>query len=202
MKKERVGYFGGTFDPPHLGHIILARETQFHLGLDAFWWILTPDPPHKKSRILTPVKQRLEMINLIVEEYGKFAICDVDLNRDPPHYAADTVEILKKQNPSMELVYIIGEDSLQDLPEWHDPSRFLDIVDQLAIAPRPRIATTMEELEKMLPGISSKVVFIPNVMLEISSSVIRERVRDGNPYEHFLTVSVSDYIRSNDLYCP
>ena len=121
MKKKRVGYFGGTFDPPHLGHIILAAETLYLLELDTFYWIITPDPPHKTDRIITPVKHRLEMLRLVAEKYRKFLISDIDLQRDPPHYAADTVKILKNGNPSAELVYIIGEDSLRDLPEWHEP---------------------------------------------------------------------------------
>ncbi len=202
MKKERVGYFGGTFDPPHLGHFILAAETQYQLDLDAFWWIITPDPPHKKDRIITPVKHRLEMLQLVVEDFGRFFISEVDLKRDPPHYAADTVEILKKDNPSAELVYIIGEDSLKDLPDWHEPSRFINIVDQLAIIPRPQITTDLDQLERFMPGLSGKTVFITDIMLDISSSVIRRRVREGDPYEHFLTESVAEYIRSNGLYHP
>jgi nicotinate-nucleotide adenylyltransferase len=200
MKPGRVGYFGGTFDPPHLGHIILAAEANFRLGLDEFRWIITPEPPHKRNRIITPVKNRLEMLQLIVSEYEMFAISEVDLKRDPPHYAADTVEILKADDPSSELVYIIGEDSLKDLPEWYDYSRFLAVIDQLAIAPRPQITTDLDQLERVMPGLIDKTVFIPDVMIDISSSLIRDRIREGAPFQHFLPDCVADYIKKHRLY--
>ena len=202
MSKTRVGYFGGTFDPPHLGHIILAAEAKHYLGLDRFRWIITPEPPHKKDRIITPVHYRLEMLKLVIAKLGMFEICEVDIQRDPPHYAADTVEILKKENPSANLVYIIGEDSLKDLPDWYESNRFLTAIDQLAVATRPEISTDLDQLDRVIPGISEKTIFIPNVMLEISSSVIRNRVREGSPFEHFLIDSVADYIKKNKLYLP
>ena len=202
MSKARVGYFGGTFDPPHLGHIILAAEAKHYLGLDLFRWIITPEPPHKKNRIITPIHYRLEMLELVIEKLETFEICEVDIQRDPPHYAADTVEILKREFPLADLVYIIGEDSLKDLPDWYETKRFLSSIDQLAVAPRPEISTDLEQLDRMIPGILEKIIFIPKVMLEISSSVIRDRVRNGAPFEHFLIDSVADYIKKNQLYLP
>ena len=200
MKKNRVGYFGGTFDPPHLGHIILAAEAKYFLGLDEFKWIVTPEPPHKKDRIITPVKYRLDMLKLVAAEMGIFEISEVDIQRDPPHYAVDTVEIIKEKNPSVELVYIIGEDSLKDLPNWHEPDRFLNAIDQLAVAPRPGIKTDLDQLNRAIPGLSEKTVLIPEIMVEISSSIVRERVREGAPFEHFLIDPVIDYINKNKLY--
>lgn len=200
MSPERIGYFGGTFDPPHLGHIILAAEAKHFLRLDEFKWIITPEPPHKKKLTISPVENRLEMLRIVIGNWEMFEICKVDIQRDPPHYAADTVGILKELNPEDDLVYIIGEDSLRDLPKWHDINRFIATIDELAVAPRPEITTDMDELEKLLPGISEKTTFIPNVMLEISSSVIRQRVREGTPYEHFLIDSVTEYIKEMKLY--
>ena len=200
MKKSRVGYFGGTFDPPHLGHIILAAEAKYFLGLDEFKWIVTPEPPHKKDRIITPVKYRLDMLKLVAAEMGIFEISEVDIQRDPPHYAVDTVEIIKEKNPSVELVYIIGEDSLKDLPNWHEPDRFISAIDQLAVAPRPGIKTDLDQLDREIPGLSEKTVIIPEIMVEISSSIVRERVREGAPFEHFLIDPVIDYINKNKLY--
>jgi len=202
MSKTRVGYFGGTFDPPHLGHIILAAEAKHYLGLERLRWIITPEPPHKKDRIITPVHYRLEMLEIVIAKLGMFEICEVDIHRDPPHYAADTVEILKKEHPSEDLVYIIGEDSLKDLPDWYETNRFLSAIDQLAVAPRPEISTDLDQLDQVMPGISEKIIFIQKVMLEISSSVIRDRVREGAPFEHFLIDNVVDYIKKYKLYLP
>ncbi len=199
-KKPRIGYFGGTFDPPHLGHLVLAAEAFHQLKLDQLNWILTPDPPHKTDRQITPVRLRLEMINLIVDSRSEFRVNCVDLNRDPPHYAADTVEILREEDPGQDLVYIIGEDSLQDLPDWHQPVRFLTAVDTLAIAPRPGITTDLADLERGLPELVGKTIWIEHVRIEISSSTIRSRIRSLKPYQHFLPEVIAGYIKKHHLY--
>jgi nicotinate-nucleotide adenylyltransferase len=197
---ERVGYFGGTFDPPHLGHEILAREASYQLGLNHLYWLLTPDPPHKYSNQITAADDRLEMLGLVVERYQGFEISHLDLDRPAPHYASDTVEIIKKKNPEIELIYIIGEDSLRDLPDWYEPQRFLAAVDILAVAPRLGINTDLDHLDGILPGISSKTRFLKGVMVEISSSLIRQRSQEGGPFRHFLTREVGDYLEDKPLY--
>lgn len=196
----KVGYFGGTFDPPHIGHVILAVEVMYQLELHDLFWILTPDPPHKDDQPLTPVQPRLEMLELILNKYPEFKISYIDLEREPPHYAADTVEILKKENPDWMLVYVIGEDSLCDLPDWHEPNRFLLNVDLLAVAPRPFIKTNLKTLETSLPGITKKVAHISGTLIQVSSSGIRQRIRINEPYSHYLTSEVHQYIIDNDLY--
>ena len=197
---KRIGYFGGTFDPPHLGHQILAYEACFQLNLDELAWILTPDPPHKTERKITSVDQRLEMLHLVTDQEPKFFINRVDLDRDAPHYAADTVELIKKQNPADQIVYLIGEDSLRDLPSWKDPDRFLAIIDLLAVAPRPGIKTDLANLEEKLPGLVDKVHLLEGVNLEISSSQIRSRVKMNKPYKHLLPDIISKYLEKNNLY--
>ncbi len=196
----KIGYFGGTFDPPHLGHIILAAEAMYQLELDSLQWILTPFPPHKDNLPITPVEGRLEMLKLVVDKHPGFEISLVDLNRDPPHYAADTVEILRAENPSSKLVYLIGEDSLFDLPEWYDPNRFLTNVDQLAVALRPQINSDLTKLERSLPGLRGKIYYLSDTMLQISSSFIRERIRHNGPVRHLLDPEVYQYLDENNLY--
>lgn len=197
---QKIGYFGGTFDPPHLGHVILAREALYQLNLDAVMWLITPDPPHKIDREITPLQHRLEMLELVTDRYEEFSISEIDLQRTPPYYAADTAEIIKTQKPGVDLVYIIGEDSLEDLPGWYQPNRLLNTIDLLAVSPRPGFNPDLAALEKELPGLIRKTVFLANVMVEISSSIIRKRVREGNHYDHFLIREVADYIYSNHLY--
>jgi len=196
----KIGYFGGTFDPPHLGHVILAAEAFYQLELDSLRWILTPSPPHKNNLPITPVEVRLEMLKLVVDEHPGFDISLVDLNRDPPHYAADTVEILRAENPSSKLVYLIGEDSLYDLAGWHAPNRFLANVDQLAVALRPLINTDLADLERSLPGLREKIYYLSDTMLQISSSFIRKRIRNNGPVRHLLDPEVYQYLDENDLY--
>lgn len=196
----KIGYFGGTFDPPHLGHLILAVEAHHQLELDRLQWILTPDPPHKTNHQVSPVEVRLEMLQLIIDTRPEFQISLIDINRDPPHYAADTVELIKKKNPADELVYVIGEDSLQDLPGWHAPDRFIAAVDTLAIAPRPGISTDLEEMERSLPGLAGKTIFLKDVRNEIASSLIKSRIKNFEPYGHLLPEAIADYLKFHQLY--
>lgn len=197
---RRVGYFGGTFDPPHLGHIMLAVEAHHQLELDRLDWILTPDPPHKTNRQISPVEIRLEMLQMILDSRPEFQINLIDINRDPPHYAADTVDLLKNNNPADVLVYVIGEDSLHDLPGWYAPDRFISAIDTLAIAPRPGITTDPEEMERLLPGLAGKITFLKDIKIEIASSIIRSRIKDSEPFEHFLPEGLTEYIKSHQLY--
>jgi nicotinate-nucleotide adenylyltransferase len=197
---RRIGYFGGTFDPPHLGHLILAVEAHYQLELDRLHWILTPDPPHKTNHQVSPVEIRLEMLQLIMDARSEFHINLIDIDRDPPHYAADTVELLKKNNPADELVYVIGEDSLQDLPGWHAPDKFIAAVDILAIAPRPGISTDLGEMERLLPGMAGKTTFLKDVGIEIASSVIKSRMKKSEPYDHLLPEEIAEYLKIHQLY--
>lgn len=200
--KQRVGYLGGTFDPPHLGHLIMAHEAFFQLDLDSLRWILTPDPPHKTEQEITDLGLRLKMLQLMVDPIPEFEISMLDIDRKAPHFAADTVEMIKTQDPTADLIYLIGEDSLQDLPEWRDSTRFLDRIDILAVAPRPGIASDLVLLERYLPGLHSKIRFLDKVMNEISSSLIRSRVENQQPFRHYLPVEVGNFIARNGIYDP
>lgn len=200
MSRGGIGYFGGTFDPPHLGHIILASEARYQLGLDQMNWIITPDPPHKTDRLITSQNHRWEMLKRVVEQFAGFEISDIDLRRPPPHFAADTVEILKNENPEQDLIYVIGEDSLRDLPGWHEPIRFLTAIDRLAVYSRPGIESNLNETGIALPGIKEKVIFLEGIEIDISSSLIRERAAQNGDYEHLLLKTVADYIQGNGLY--
>lgn len=197
---QRVGYFGGTFDPPHLGHEMLAREVLIQLDLDAVMWLLTPEPPHKTDQVISSVNNRLDMLNLVTGRYEEFQISKVDLERSPPYYAVDTVEIIKNQQPTVDLVYIIGEDSLEDLPYWHHPRSFLAAIDQLAVAPRPGIQSNLLALDKKIPGLKKKTIYLSDIMVEISSTLIRSRVNAREYYDHFLIPEVAIYIKNNHLY--
>lgn len=197
---SKIGYFGGTFGPPHLGHQVLASEALYQVKLDSLKWILTPHPPHKDNRSLSSEKHRLEMLQLMIKNCPEFSLSRIDLDRDPPHYAADTVALLKKQDPSAELIYLVGEDSLRDLTSWYQPHRFLDNIDQLCVARRPGISVDVDEITQTLPGLEGKVIYLTKTMLQISSSLIRTRIRQNAPYKHFVIPEVFQYIEKNKLY--
>ena len=175
----RIGIFGGTFDPPHVGHLILAEEAIYQLRLQKVLFILTPFPPHKEGQFISPLSQRLTLLQAAIRENPFFRLSRVDINRQPPHYAADTVALLAKRNHQASLVYLMGGDSLHDLPGWHTPERFLAGCAALGILRRPGDQVDMALLEAQFPGITAMIEWIEAPLLEIASSEIRQRIQEG-----------------------
>lgn len=200
MSSERIGLFGGTFDPPHLGHLILASEAQHQLDLTRMLWTLTPDPPHKQGQNITSVEHRLAMVNLSIADNPLFELSRIELDRAGPHYTLDTVRILRAEFPQAEIVPVIGGDSLRELPTWHQPGELLEACSQIGVMRRPGEPTDLRSLERDLPGISSRVRFVDAPLLEIASRQIRSRVASGRPFRYYLPQSVYQYIVENRLY--
>ncbi|MDL1912784.1 nicotinate (nicotinamide) nucleotide adenylyltransferase [Chloroflexi bacterium CFX6] len=200
MSREQIGLFGGTFDPPHLGHLILAAEAFSQLDLDRLLWILTPDPPHKQDRFITSVEHRLAMVQLAIADNPSFELSRVELDRPGPHYTLDTVELIVKQYPDADVTPIIGGDSLRDLPNWNRPRELLQACHWVGVMHRPGEQEDLEELERQLPGISSKVHYVDAPLLEIASREIRSRIADGRPFRYYLHPSVYEYILEHHLY--
>jgi nicotinate-nucleotide adenylyltransferase len=196
----RVGVFGGTFDPPHLGHLILAAEALHQLHLDRLLWVLTQDPPNKHGRMIRPWEARFEMVRLEIDEDPGFELSRVDIDRPGPHYAVDTMAILAQQIPGSELFYLVGGDSLRDLPTWHAPRQFLEACAGLGVMRRPGDSINLDALENVLPGISARVHFITTPLLEISSTDIRQRIASARPFRYYLTPAVYQYILKTKLY--
>jgi nicotinate-nucleotide adenylyltransferase len=197
---ERVGLFGGTFDPPHLGHLILASEAQSQLELTRLLWTVTPNPPHKQDQEITPLEHRLAMVKLAIEDNPAFELSDVELNRPGPHYTSDTIKLLAEQNPDAEIVPIIGGDSLNDLPTWHEPKEIIYAAHWVGVMRRPGEETNLQELESELPGLSSKIHYVEAPLLEIASSEIRSRAAKGKPFRYYLPEPVYEYIEKHHLY--
>ncbi len=196
----RTGIFGGTFDPPHLGHLILAAEAHFQLALDELLWVLTPAPPHKRDQTITPAPLRLQMVQAAIGSDPAFRLSRVDLERPPPHYAIDTVRLIKERTTQGEVIYVMGGDSLRDLPTWHRPREFLEACDGLGVMRRPGAAIDLSDLEEEFPGLGSKVRFVDAPLLEISSSQIRRRIAEGRPYRYYLPSQVFQIIQRARLY--
>lgn len=197
---ERVGLFGGTFDPPHVGHLILASEARSQLELTRVLWSVTPDPPHKQDQLITPLEHRLAMVKLAIEADPAFELSDIELNRPGPHYTLDTIKLLAEQNPGMEIVPILGGDSLNDLPTWHKPKELLFAAHWVGVMRRPGEETDLQELERELPGISSKIHYVDAPLLEIASREIRNRAATGKPFRYYLPEPVYEYIEKHRLY--
>ena len=197
---ERVGLFGGTFDPPHVGHLILASEAKSQLELTRVFWTVTPDPPHKQDQLITSLEHRLAMVKLAIEDDPAFELSDVELNRPGPHYTIDTIKLLAEQNPGAEIVPILGGDSLNDLPTWHKPKELLFAAHWVGVMRRPGEETNLQELEHELPGISSKIHYVDAPLLEIASREIRNRVASGKPFRYYVPNRVYEYIEKHHLY--
>jgi nicotinate-nucleotide adenylyltransferase len=197
---RRSGVFGGTFDPPHLGHLILAAEALDQLHLDRVLWVLTPIPPHKLERQITAADVRMRLVLAAIEGCAAFELSTVDIDRLGPHYAYETLRLLREQYPHDELVYLVGGDSLRDLPAWKEPRVLLDNVDELGVMRRPGAEFDLESLEDELPGICARLSFMDAPRLDIASSDIRARITAGRPTRFFLPAGVMKLIEELKLY--
>ena len=197
---QRIGLFGGTFDPPHLGHLILASEAQSQLELDRLLWILTPIPPHKVDQQITPTEHRLAMVNLAIGDNPLFELSRVELDRPGPHYTLNTIRLIAEQNPGAEIILIIGGDSLRDLPTWREPREIVAACHEIGVMKRPHENAVLDELERDLPGIRAKIHYVDTPLLEIASRELRNRIAEGRSVRYYLPTSVREYIEQKRLY--
>ena len=197
---ERIGIFGGTFDPPHLGHLILASEAHAQLKLTRLLWVLTPVPPHKMNRPVSSLDHRLAMLKLALKDEPAFELSNIEIERPGPHYTLDTIRVLSKRQPSADLILLLGGDSLRDLPTWHRSAELVATCHQIGVMRRPGDSIDMASLEKKIPGLKSKVKFVEAPLLEIASSEIRRRASRGLPFRYYVLLNVHQYIVEHHLY--
>ena len=195
-----VGILGGTFDPPHIGHLILAEEAFHQLGLSRVLFVITPSPPHKQGWTISPLENRLTLVKMAIEDNPHFEISRVDIDRKPPHYAVDSMNILHQQFPQTDLIYLMGADSLRDLPTWHKANQFVESCDGIGVMDRHLNKFEMEDIQSKIPGIQSKVIWLTAPPFDISSREIRHRISVGAPYRYFLPQKVYQFIESEILY--
>jgi nicotinate-nucleotide adenylyltransferase len=197
---RRLGVFGGTFDPPHVGHLILASESLAQLGLHKVLWVLTATPPHKQPNAISALEERLAMLRLAIGDNPAFEISDMDMRRSGPHYTYDTMRLLEREYPDAELVLILGGDSLHDLPSWHRPAELVAACHEIGIMRRPADSIDLAQLEQELPGLTKKARLVDAPLLEIASHEIRSRARRSLPFRYFVPPAVYDYIVQHRLY--
>ncbi len=196
----RIGVFGGTFDPPHYAHLVLAAEAHDQLRLEKVLWVLTPQPPHKPYRVITDLPIRLKLLQAAIKGEAAFKLSRVDVDRPQPHYAVDTMRLLSEQFPDGELVYLIGADSLRDLPGWHRPADLVEACHEIGVMPRPGAQYDLSALGEIMPGLVEKLRFVDAPLLEISSSDIRQRVQQGRMYRYFVPEGVWRIVQDEGLY--
>jgi nicotinate-nucleotide adenylyltransferase len=197
--RQAIGVFGGTFDPPHLGHLILAESACDVLSLDRVLFVLAADPPHKRTIPITPVEHRLPMLNSAISANPRFVLSDVDMARPGPHYTVDTLRILQEQYPSADFYFLLGGDSLRDMPSWYAPEGIIAQA-RLAVMGRQGSNIDLDGLESRLPGIIDRLVFVDAPAIGISATDLRERLRVGQSIRYLVPEAVRLYIEEHRLY--
>lgn len=198
----RIGIFGGTFDPVHMGHLILAEQCRDQAGLDEVWFLPSYHPPHKATAAVTRFEQRCDMLELATAGHPAFRIERLEKELPPPSYTAETLSELKRRHPDHEFFLLMGSDQLPDLPLWYEPRR---VVEQagLVVVPRPGVMLwTAERLAKAL-GVEVSAVrlrFVACPMIEIASRELRRAVADGMSIRYMVPRAVEEYVRERKLY--
>lgn len=201
MKRERVGILGGTFDPPQMGHLILAEYSRETLHMDHIFFVPVADHPVKHGEMRLPIQHRLAMLELAIKDNPHFSISRVDIDRAGPHYSADTVKIIREQNPDAELYFVMGGDNLRSLPTW---KRAQDLYRccRLAVMKRADEDIAPDMHDDVLPALSQQVdiVDVPMLSMWLSSTFVTKRLRSGLSVRYLVPDAVLDYIASYNLY--
>ena len=196
----RIGIFGGTFDPPHLGHMILASEALEQLKLDKLLWMVTAIPPHKVSDDILGVEKRLALTRTAIAKFPQFELSTLEIDRPGPHYSVDTVGLVKDLFPGSEVFFLMGQDSLRDLPHWYKSQLFLERCTGLGVMRRPDIETVLQDLTDQYPHIVEKIHWFETPLVDISSHDIRRRIQQGRTYQFFLPQDVFQLIEREKYY--
>lgn len=195
----RLGVLGGTFDPPHYGHLVLAENGRVQLGLERVFFVLAGQPPHKPRCPVASSHHRLAMVEAAVADNPSFAVSRIDLDRPGPHYTVDMLALLGQEHPAAELFFLMGGDSLAHFVTWRDPAGIARQA-RLAVMQRPGHAPDVETLERVAPGIAERLAWLNVPRLDIASSDLRRRVQEGLPLRYLVPPPVEAYIREQRLY--
>jgi nicotinate-nucleotide adenylyltransferase len=194
----RLGIYGGTFDPIHLGHLVLAEQCREACSLDQVWFVVAGTPPHKPAR-RTSVAHRLEMARIAVAGHPAFVVSDIEATRPGPHFSVETLESVRQQRPDDALFFLIGADSLTDLPTWREPNRIARLA-TIVVVNRPGI----EEVDPgALPSFgpdANPLIHVAIPPLGIASSDLRRRLVEGRSVRYMVPRGVEAYIDSHRLY--
>ena len=193
MRKKQVGIFSGSFNPVHIGHLILANYMLEFTYLDEVWFVVTPQNPLKEINSLLEEKIRLEMTRLAVKDFNRLIVSDIEFNMPKPSYTIDTLTKLKIENPALEFTLVIGSDNWTRFPRWKDNER---LAKEFKILIYPRLGEDIR-INGLYP---ENVRLVDAPVVEISSSFIREGIFAGKDMRAFLPNRVYDFILSNKLY--
>jgi len=199
----RIGIFGGTFDPIHQGHLIIAEQCREQARLDEVWFMPSARPPHKARPDLTAFEKRTDMIQLAIAGNSQFRVCEIEKERAGPSYTADTLAELREQRPEVDWHLILGSDCLPDLASWHEPLRVIAQAKLVVVARPGWPVWTAEQLRNSLrlreeQEMHLQVVAVP--LIEIASRDLRRRVAEGRSVRYMVPAAVTAYIADKKLY--
>ncbi len=199
----RIGIFGGTFDPIHLGHLVVAEQTREQGKLDQVWFIPAAQPPHKPNQNVSPFERRVEMVRLAVAgQESRFVVSEIEKERSGPSYTLDTIKELIEQYPSNEFYLCLGADCLPELHLWHKPQEICKLV-PLLVAARPGYPVwTVEQLAHSLgvPLSEIRLSIIDVPLIEMASRDLRQRIQAGKSLLYLVPHAVQVYIKEKKLY--
>jgi nicotinate-nucleotide adenylyltransferase len=198
----RLGVFGGTFDPVHVGHLILAEQCREQGRLDQLLFVPAARPPHKQQP-LTPFAQRVEMLQLAVAGQPAFRVDELEKDRAGPSYTVETLAELSRRNPNAELWLVLGADMLQDLPTWYMPARIAEMAGFLVAGRLGAQIVSQEQIGQALGVLATlRMQTVDMPLIDIASRDVRRRAGDGRTIRYMVPRAVEAYIHDKGLYRP
>ena len=199
--RHRIGIYGGSFDPIHLGHLLLAETCRETCALDEVWFLPCANPPHKPVGSLTSGKLRAEMIELAIAGDRDFGVCRIELERSGPSFTVDTLRQLTQQHPTTEFCFLMGADSLADLPLWREPRTILELAEVIAVNRGHQAPPSLDLLEKQLGSQAcDRITLVTMPAIDISATDLRDRVRANRSTRYRIPRAVETYIAQHGLY--
>ncbi len=193
-RPRRLGVFGGTFDPPHIGHLAVARQLVETEDLDEVVWMPVRIPPHKPHRRIAPAGLRLEMVRAVTDGVEGQVVSDLELAREGPSYTVDTLRALRSEYPDVDPVLILGADQFAELSTWREPEEVARLA-RLWVLEREG-----ENPRDVDPGVNVQWTSAHVSRVDVSSSEIRRRIREGEPFRHLVPKGVAEVIEREGLY--
>ena len=197
--RQRIGVLGGTFDPPHLGHLWLAESAKAQLNLDCVLFLPVGQPPHKQKAQYTNLSHRLVMTKLAIQDNLNFVLDKSDIERPLPHTTATLLPLIQNNHPNADLWLVIGADSLRDFPSWSRPRKIIEQC-RLAVLGRPGVTIDWDDLNTAVPGSKQATDFLAGPTMAISSTEIREWAAAGHSLRYLVYPAVAEYINEYQVY--